>query len=158
MPRKIVDYSKTVMYKIVCNDLNIEDCYIGHTTDFTKRKNHHKLFAKAPHKGTNENCKVYSIIRANGGWDNWTMVEIEKFPCLDGNEARARERYWYETTNSNLNDRCPYKRLINDSIRSKQWRENNKDFICTCGKKITRGNINRHQNSQFHILNSQQST
>ena len=34
MPRKEIDYSKTVIYKIVCNDLNVKDVYVGHTTDF----------------------------------------------------------------------------------------------------------------------------
>ena len=38
MPRKNCDYSRTVIYKIVCNDLNITDCYVGHTTEFTKEK------------------------------------------------------------------------------------------------------------------------
>ena len=42
MPKKEIDYSKTIIYKIVCNDLNIKDCYIGSTTSFTKRKNRHK--------------------------------------------------------------------------------------------------------------------
>ena len=42
MPRKEIDYSKTVIYKIVCNDLNVKDVYVGHTTDFTKRKATHK--------------------------------------------------------------------------------------------------------------------
>ena len=31
-----------VMYKIVCNDLNINDCYVGHTTNFNNRKSDHK--------------------------------------------------------------------------------------------------------------------
>jgi hypothetical protein len=35
------------------------------------------------------------------------MVEIEKFPCNDSNEANARERYWYENLNSSLNSRFP---------------------------------------------------
>ena len=46
MPRKPIDYSKTISYKIVCNDLSITDCYVGHTTDFTKRKSHHKSDCK----------------------------------------------------------------------------------------------------------------
>jgi hypothetical protein len=36
MPCKPVDYSRTLMYKLVCNDLNITDVYTGHTTDFTE--------------------------------------------------------------------------------------------------------------------------
>ena len=35
MPKSNCDYSRTVLYKTVCNDLNITDCYVGHTTDFT---------------------------------------------------------------------------------------------------------------------------
>ena len=43
MPKRIIDYQKTVMYKIVCNDLNIiKSLYVGHTTDFTNRKRQHK--------------------------------------------------------------------------------------------------------------------
>jgi len=43
MPKN-VDYSKVVIYKIVYKDLDIKECYVGHTTNFTKRKcTHHKL-------------------------------------------------------------------------------------------------------------------
>ena len=31
MPKKIIDYSKTIIYKIVCNDLTITEVYVGHT-------------------------------------------------------------------------------------------------------------------------------
>ncbi len=42
MPRNEIDYSKTIIYKIVCNDLTITDCYVGSTTDFKTRKAAHK--------------------------------------------------------------------------------------------------------------------
>jgi hypothetical protein len=42
MPKKLIDYSKTIIYKIVCNDLNIKDVYVGHTTNFIKSKALHK--------------------------------------------------------------------------------------------------------------------
>ena len=42
MPRQNVDYTKTIIYKIVCNDDNFDYLYIGSTTNFTKRKNNHK--------------------------------------------------------------------------------------------------------------------
>jgi len=102
MPRLKVDYSKTVIYKIVCNDLEIKDLYVGSTTEFTKRKNCHKCACN------NENnqaymFKVYQTIREHGGWENWSMIEIEKFSCKDGNEARAKERFWYEELEAKLN-------------------------------------------------------
>ena len=35
------------------------------------------------------------------------MIEIEKYPCNDFNEARKRERHFYEFLNSNLNSIKP---------------------------------------------------
>ena len=42
MPSKPIDYGNTHFYKIVCKDVSIKECYVGHTTDFTKRKSQHK--------------------------------------------------------------------------------------------------------------------
>lgn len=108
MPRKNIDYSKCVMYKIVCNDFNIKELYVGSTTEFTKRKYKHKHNCSNS-KQKEYNFKVYEFIRNNGDWNNWSMIEIEKYSCSDGNEARARERYWIETLEATLNDRNPIK-------------------------------------------------
>jgi hypothetical protein len=101
-----VDYSKTVIYKICCNNLNVQHIYIGHTTDFTRRKSNHK--SNCNHENSKHyNYNVYQFIRENGGWDNWSMVEIEKYQCNDGNEATARERYWVEQLHATLNSNVP---------------------------------------------------
>lgn len=105
MPKTAVDYSKTVIYKIVCNDLAITDIYIGSTTDFTRRKNKHKTVCNGKYKQSE--FKVYKTIRDTGGWDNWTMVQIEEYPCVNGNDARARERHWYEQLSATLNMQKP---------------------------------------------------
>lgn len=102
MPRTNIDYNKTVIYKIVCNDLNITDVYIGSTTDFTKRKSCHKSRCNNE-KSKYYNLKLYQTIRLNGGWVNYTMIEIEKYPCNDSNEARSKERYYFELLNTTLN-------------------------------------------------------
>ena len=102
-----IDYSKVVIYKIVCKTFNIDMCYVGHTTNFTHRKSSHKRNA-LNEESPFYNIKVYQTIRDNGGWENWDMIEIEKYPCNDFNEARARERYWYEILNSELNSRKPH--------------------------------------------------
>jgi hypothetical protein len=121
MPKNAMDYSKCVIYKIVCNDLSVTDCYVGHTTNFIQRKKDHK---KSCNKNIykSHNLKVYKTIRGNGGWENWSMFEIEKYPCKDNNEACARERLWYETLKSNLNLQVP-----NRSI--KEWNEDNKEYV-----------------------------
>jgi hypothetical protein len=136
MPRKEIDYSKTVIYKIVCNDLSITDLYIGSTTDFRKRKNKHRS-ACINNNNVGYNLKVYTMIRENGGWDNWTMLEIEKYPCNNGNEARTRERYYIELLNSNMNIIIPtrtdkeYSKFYSEKNKDKikEYREKNKDKI-----------------------------
>ena len=115
MPKNNINYSNTIIYKIVCNDLNIKDLYVGSTTDYYNRKSNHKCSCNLEN-GKNYNLNIYKLIRATGGWDNWSMVEIEKFPCKDSMEARSRERYWCEQLNSTLNSNKPY---ITDSEKIK---------------------------------------
>jgi hypothetical protein len=141
MPKTNINYNNTIIYKIVCNDLNILDIYIGHTTDFTRRKNNHKSICNNENN-KKFNFKVYQMIRENGGWSNWSMIEIEKYPCLDGNEARLRERYWYEFLNGVLNSCVPggidikeYQKKYCDTnkktlaLKNKQYQELNKDKL-----------------------------
>ena len=119
MPKSNCNYSKTSIYKIVCNDLNITDCYVGNTTEFTKRKSDQKS------QCCNESNQKYNLplckfIRDNGGWSNWSMVEIEKYPCSDGNEAKARVRFWYEQLNATLNKQIPNQ--TNTCNSYKKWK------------------------------------
>lgn len=78
MPRTNINYQNTIIYKIVCNDLDIKELYVGHTTDFRRRKTGHKCSCN---KETDKRYdhKIYKIIRMNRGWDNWNMIEIENF-------------------------------------------------------------------------------
>ena len=108
MPKTILDYGKTIMYKIVCNDLNVNDCYVGHTTDMTKRKYTHKSMCNNE-KDKYHNTKIYKIIRENGGWGNWSMILVEEFPCEDKYQACRREREVYEELDAKMNTRRPYR-------------------------------------------------
>ena len=106
MPKNQINYENIVIYKIVCKDLTVKDSYVGSTTSLTKRRSSHRRSC-CDSSDPAYNQKKYEIMRQNGGWENWEMIEIEKFPCKDGEEARSRERYWFETLQSNLNDRLP---------------------------------------------------
>lgn len=129
MPRKAIDYSKTIIYKIVCKDLEVTEVYVGHTTDFKTRKSNHK-YSCNNEKDKNYNFKVYKYIRDNRGWDNFDMIEIEKFSeCKDSNEALARERYWFEKLNAKLNMICPKKTNEEKIEQKKNYHENNKERI-----------------------------
>jgi hypothetical protein len=149
MPRVPIDYANTIIYKIVCNDLSITDSYVGHTTDFVRRKQCHKDRC-LNEKGKHHNLKIYKAIRENEGWTNWSMLTIEKYPCKDVSEASIRERYYYELLHSNLNSNVPqrnvddekYSVINKDKIKEyyianrehidsihKIWYENNRDKI-----------------------------
>ena len=126
MTKQFIDYTKTIIYKIVCNDLNIRDVYVGHTTNFINRKAKHKSDCNNPNSKS-YNFKIYNSIRNNGGWLNWSMIEIEKFQdCNDINEASAKERYYYEVLNAKLNSNCPGR---NNKEYKKEYYQDNKDNI-----------------------------
>ena len=101
-----VDYSKTVIYKITCNDPSVTNVYVGSTSDFIRRKTEHKS------RCINDNLKsckyrLYHVIRLHGGWYGWTMSEIESFPCHSKKEAHERERYHFILMNASLNMKNP---------------------------------------------------
>ena len=89
MPKKDIDYSNTTIYKIYCKDTRVTDIYIGHTTNFTKRKWKHK---HSCNNLNNSNFKIYKTIKNNGGWDNWNMIEIAKYNCANAIEAKMKEQ------------------------------------------------------------------
>ena len=136
MPIVPISYANTIIYKIVCNDLTIEECYVGHTTNFTQRKRDHKK-SSMYEKGKRYTNKLYTTIRANGGWANYSMIELEKQPCNDANEACAKEREYYDTLNSGLNTQHPNRSDAEWSFDNKEktkeqrqkYREINKEKI-----------------------------
>ena len=73
MPKTDINYSNTIIYKIICKDISIKDIYIGHTTNFIQRKYAHKIACKT----IQNNLRLYRYIRDNGGWENWDMIQIE---------------------------------------------------------------------------------
>lgn len=136
MPRLPINYDNTLIYKIVCKDINVNSCYVGHTTKFTTRKNEHK-YACNTQTSKKYNIYVYSVIRDNGGWENWSMIEIEKFPCKDKLEAEKRERYWIEILKAELNKIVPSRTTKEYYIdnkeaikkQNKEYKERNRELI-----------------------------
>ena len=105
MPKVPRDYSNGLIYVIFCRDRAIMDLYIGSTTNFRQRKSKHKTESK--NRGGKKQAKVYNFIREHGGWDNWDIMIIEKFPCNYSHELLAREMYWQELLKSSLNSGTP---------------------------------------------------
>jgi hypothetical protein len=102
MPNAESDYSNTIFYKIHCKNPDVKDVYIGHTTNFVQRKHAHK-YSCIYDKCSNYKCKVYNVIRENGGWDNWNMEIIAFHACEDHYAARKFEQQYFEQYNATLN-------------------------------------------------------
>ncbi len=98
MPRNAKNYSNTHIYKFICKDSSIKNCYVGHTVNFSDRKAIHKSdYIKSPER------RLYKCISENGGWDNWDMILIETINCKNNSEAKLREGYWIKELNADLN-------------------------------------------------------
>ena len=173
----MVKYKESSIYKLCCKDPEITDEYIGSTTNFNRRKAEHKQICcseddKAYH------YKVYECIRAHGGWNNWDMVEIEKYEAVDRKDLHTRERFWIEKMGATLNKCIPTRSIT-------EWRQNNKEKIieyrqknkekiakyqteyrgknkeklnqkqkektnCECGSKLNKVNLARHRTTDKH--------
>ena len=87
MPSKI-EYEKTQIqfYQFVCKNEGVLNTYVGGTVSWRARKGVHK-YNCCNVNSPKYNYKVYQIIRANGGWNNWSMIEIHKQLCVDKRES-----------------------------------------------------------------------
>jgi hypothetical protein len=104
MQKENIDYSNTIIYKIYCKDESIKDIYVGHTTNFIQRKAGHKSACN----NEKNDVKIYKIIRKNGGWNNWKMIEIANYNCKNFTEARIKENEHFKELKSTLNSCPPY--------------------------------------------------
>lgn len=128
MPKLQKDYSQTIIYKLCCNDTTITDIYIGHTTNFNQRKHNHKTNC-CNENSKNHNLNVYKFIRNYGGWNNWSMIQLEEFNCNNSREAAIRERHWIDLLKPNLNCINPFASKEEKILQKKEWYEENKDEI-----------------------------
>tara|TARA_R110002126_G_scaffold269685_1_gene413408 strand:- start:46 stop:555 length:510 start_codon:yes stop_codon:yes gene_type:complete len=142
MPKLAINYSNTIIYKIVCKDVTITDCYVGQTTNFTQRKYHHTNDCNN-YTSKSYDVYVYKFIREHGSWENWDMIEIEKYNAIDKLDALKRERFWIETLQAKLNKcmptRTPKEHYIENkeefAKRNKLYRDQNKEQIINNQKK-----------------------
>jgi hypothetical protein len=117
---------ETIIYKIVCNDTDIKDVYIGHTSNLKRRQYEHKCNCTND-KSKKYNLKVYEKIRSNGGWANWSIIEVEKYSCKNTNQASERERHFYDLLNASLNSYRPIITKDENKQYIKKYRDEHKD-------------------------------
>jgi hypothetical protein len=145
-----INYQNNLIYKIFCIDPNISDIFIGSTTLLDKVILSHKYKCRDGHPG-----KLYSFIRQNGGWDNWTHEIIELYPCQNKEEANKKLQEYIQELKPTLNKP--------QLIRDKKWRkEYNKDYFvekakakmyyceaCKCDMKFL--SKCSHNRSYYHL-------
>ena len=81
----MADYSKIIIYKIQHNT-NPELVYVGHTTNYVRRKWEHGNGIK-----NKPEYPLYKKIIEHGGWDAFCMSPIMKFPCETKIQAEIQE-------------------------------------------------------------------
>jgi hypothetical protein len=165
MSEKKRDYSNTIFYTICCNDPTVKELYIGHTTNFVQRQTAHKQNCANAKIGI---CKLYKVIRDNGGWNNWKMQIIAFHDCDDFFSAKKHEQYYFEeykaTLNSieplpktkpkyiknlNINNQTDTQMCIEKMIQERNFMCNICDFNC---RKLSE--YNRHLETKKHKKHS----
>ena len=141
MPKsKINDY---IFYKIVCLDNSCELCYVGSTANWKERQRCHKSSC------TNENSKKYNskkyqIIRANGGWDNFKMIQIATRDQLSIREAEQIEEEYRVELKANMNGQRCY---VSDQEKQEHIKEYNTVYYEANKDKI------KEQKQEYYIKN-----
>jgi len=179
MPKVPIDYSRTQIYKWVCNDSNILCEYIGSTTNWDKRKATHKERCNNE-KNDKYHYKLYEIMRAHNGFNNWRMILVEDYPCKSKREAEQREQYhmdlliekmnakrafqtkeqlkeynilYYKEQNKKKLELNPnyYKELYQKNLE-KNPNHNKEQYYCECCKNhFSLKHKARHERSQKHL-------
>ncbi len=165
----MLDYSKSIIYKLCCKDPSITDIYVGSTINFRHRKYNHKCTTNCK---TNKyyNSPKAVCIRNNGGWDNWNMLMIKEFPCENKKQLEREEGKIIAELKPSLNqilnptrneeERKQYTKnwVMKNSERRrkthKDWGE--KRVKCDiCNTEINRNCLARHNRGKKHILKTQ---
>ena len=162
----MVNYNNAVIYKIYCKNTAITDCYVGSTCDYMGRKNSHKSNCNNENKSKSYNLNVYKFIRENGGWDNWEMIELIKYPCNTQRELALKEREYIELLGGTLNKQIPTRskaeydkaydlerkeeKRERDKARYQKNKELNEKINCECGSIILKSGKSGHLKTEKH--------
>lgn len=173
------NYDKTIIYKIVNYDFP-HLVYVGSTTNFTKRKQHHKERCINPNS-KKHHLKIYVAMREHGGWENWNMIKICDFPCKNKREAEQEEDRYMIELKSTLHMRRPFQtpetrqeyfdnrkeikkeydiqrratkgEEIKQKKREAYYRDkekNSEKITCECGRMCKKSYLKTHQKTTRH--------
>ena len=116
-------YNTTIIYLIGCNDTNVSNTYIGHTTNFKQRCEDHEKCVNTSDR------KLYSFIREHGGWSNWYMKPLSNISCKNKGDACLEELYWYNKIKPTLNTVVPGINYYTRAMKSDKLYEKRKHLL-----------------------------
>lgn len=156
MLKKIIDYSKTQIYKIRrIGDNSEEYIYVGHTTNWDKRKEQHQCSCNYK-KELSYNTKKYIHIRENGGWSQWEMVWIQDYPCNSKREAEEKENEWIDFYKAKLNTNKSFITEEQRKERNRNYHHENKERILKQKREYYQQNKSKkkeyYENNKMRIL------
>jgi len=142
------DYSKSKIYKIVSDQTN--KIYIGSTIEaLSRRMTKHRNDYRRWKNGKRNYITSFEILK----YDDAIIELIEKYPCDDKDELRAREGYYQKK----LKDKSVNQRIAGRG--SKEYYQDNKDSInerrnkkynCVCGGRYTYDHKSHHLKTKMH--------
>ena len=90
------------------------------------------------------NKKLYPVIRANSGFENLTIEVIEEYKnCSSLEDARNKEKYWFNKLKANLNSNNPLRTFEEKKEQLKQYHINNSDKVKEQMKQWQINNIDK---------------
>ena len=146
-------YEKSQIYKLCCKDPNVTDFYVGSTSNFTRRKQEHKRCStnKSNSSHVHYTTKLYKCIRSNGGFENWSMIQLLNYPCQNKREREMKEREFVELLKPSLNCCLP---TLTDEERNNYSRDYDRKRLrsvqCHCGVFIRKHLMSKHTSGPKH--------
>ena len=151
----MVNYALGKIYKI--ESKTCTQIYIGSTCEPTLaiRMGKHMSKFRQYLKGSYHHVTSFDILKCG----DCIITLVEKYPCKDSDELRARESYWIENIDNHANKALPI-RSKQEYRKSEQGKQIARDlkqkylkdkFICECGIETSRTHHLRHKKSKCHI-------
>ena len=99
------------------------------------------------------------MIRDNGGWDNFRMIEVEKYPCSDKREAEKRENEIMKELKASMNMQQSYvseeEKKEKHKIYIKEYYGLNKNILAKKQKEYDKTRIEfiKTYKKEYHEIN-----
>ena len=143
--RKTLHPTRPAIYSITCKDSNIKDMYIGSCNNFNNRFKDHKYSSTHDIPRKVNQMLIYKMIRANGGWTNWTC-QVEQYLSrnMSIDSRKELEQIYIDLLEPSLNRS---RAIGKDLVRKKKYNLNYNKLkaICPiCKILMSKKSINRH--------------